>query len=69
MQSIRTPEHGMMDTLTLEVLRRELINLRNSRDSLAAAVGPRLVPEAASALSKLTEAVDDLLEAVRAHGG
>jgi hypothetical protein len=54
---------------TFDVLRRELANVRASRDALAAVIGPHLVPEAASALAKLNEAADDLLEVVRNQGG
>jgi hypothetical protein len=53
----------------LDVLRRELANVRASRDALAAVIGPHLIPEAADALAKLNEAADDLLEVVRSHGG
>jgi hypothetical protein len=54
---------------TLDVLRRELANVRASRDALSAVIGPHLIPEAADALAKLNEAADDLLEVVGSHGG
>ena len=59
----------MVGMRTLDILRTELASIRRSRDSLASVIGPHLVPEAASALAKITEAADDLLEVVRAHGG
>lgn len=54
-----------MDTPALEVIRRELDNIRASHAALAEVLGPLIVPEAATALSKLREAADDLLDVVR----
>lgn len=59
----------MVDMATLNILRSELANVRRSRDKLAEAIGPMLVPEAASAIGKLTEAADDLQEIIPTHGG
>lgn len=64
----------MVDMATLNILRTELANVRRSRDRLAEAIGPMLVPEAASAIGKLTRPLmtfrrSSVLTAARRFGG